>query len=95
MICNLHVEIHSFTYTHVHLLLSVSRETGMRMWYICRKGIRSCRFFELKWNKTADGAISQIKEKNYPQVFEAYGSDILLVGINYDAESKKHECMIE
>ncbi len=50
---------------------------------------------ELKWNKTADGAISQIKEKKYPQVFEGYGSDILLVGINYDAESKKHECMIE
>ena len=50
---------------------------------------------ELKWNKTADGAISQIKAKKYPQIFESYRCDILLVGINYDVESKKHECMIE
>jgi hypothetical protein len=50
---------------------------------------------ELKWNKTADGAIAQIKEKNYPQVFDGFGSDILLVGINYDEKTKKHSCRIE
>ncbi|XCP83954.1 AAA family ATPase [Roseburia hominis] len=50
---------------------------------------------ELKWNRTEEGAISQIKKKNYPQVLEGFGSDILLVGINYDVKSKKHTCMIE
>jgi hypothetical protein len=50
---------------------------------------------ELKWNKTADGAIAQIKEKNYPQAFDGFGSDILLVGINYDEKTKKHSCRIE
>ncbi len=50
---------------------------------------------ELKWNKSAKGAINQIKEKNYVQVIENYGGDILLVGINYDKDTKKHECMIE
>jgi hypothetical protein len=50
---------------------------------------------ELKWNKTSDGAIAQIKEKNYPQVFDGFGSDILLVGINYDAKTKEHNCRIE
>ena len=50
---------------------------------------------ELKWNKSAEGAIGQIKERNYPQVFEGYGSDILLVGINYDEKTKRHECVIE
>ncbi len=50
---------------------------------------------ELKWNKSAEGAIRQIKERNYPQVFEGYGSDILLVGINYDEKTKRHECVIE
>ena len=50
---------------------------------------------ELKWNKSAEGAIGQIKERNYPQVFEEYGSDILLVGINYDEKTKRHECVIE
>jgi RecB family endonuclease NucS len=50
---------------------------------------------ELKWNKSAEGAIAQIKNRNYPQVLEGFGSDILLVGINYDEKSKKHTCMIE
>ncbi len=50
---------------------------------------------ELKWNKSSEGAIKQIKECNYPQVFEGYGSDMLLVGINYDVHSKKHTCSIE
>jgi hypothetical protein len=50
---------------------------------------------ELKWNKTAEGAIAQIKNKKYPQVFEGFGSEILLVGVNYDEKSKKHTCVIE
>jgi hypothetical protein len=50
---------------------------------------------ELKWNKTSDSAIAQIKEKKYPQVFDGFGTDILLVGINYDAKTKEHSCRIE
>ncbi len=50
---------------------------------------------ELKWNKTAAGAIRQIRERRYPQVLEKFTHDILLVGINYDAETKKHTCQIE
>lgn len=50
---------------------------------------------ELKWDKSAEGAIAQIKEKKYVQAIEKYGGDILLVGINYDRKSKKQECIIE
>ena len=50
---------------------------------------------ELKWNKTKDGAIQQIKDRDYPHVLKEYGSDLLLVGINYDEKSKKHTCKIE
>lgn len=50
---------------------------------------------ELKWNKTAEGAISQIKEKEYMQEIENYGGRLLLVGINYDVKSKRHTCRIE
>ncbi len=50
---------------------------------------------ELKWNRTAEGAISQIKNNDYPQALKDYGGDILLVGINYDAKSKRHTCKIE
>lgn len=50
---------------------------------------------ELKWNKTEKGAIKQIKNRDYPQALKDYGGDILIVGINYDAKSKKHTCKIE
>ncbi len=40
-------------------------------------------------------AISQIRERNYPKVLEKYGGEILLVGINYDAKTKEHTCVIE
>ena len=50
---------------------------------------------ELKWNKTAKSAIEQIKEKQYFKTVENYTGDILLVGINYDKDTKKHSCEIE
>ena len=50
---------------------------------------------ELKYNKDADTAIKQIKEKKYPSGFENYIDNLLLVGINYDKESKIHDCVIE
>lgn len=50
---------------------------------------------ELKWNKTSDGALNQIKQKNYPEIVKQLSGDVLLVGINYDEKTKKHECTIE
>ena len=42
-----------------------------------------------------DYAINQIKQKNYPSKLTDYTGDILLVGINYDKETKEHTCEIE
>ena len=50
---------------------------------------------EMKWNKSAESAIEQIKNNNYPAVLQNYGGDILLVGINYSDKEKKHNCIIE
>ncbi|MBR6245620.1 AAA family ATPase [bacterium] len=50
---------------------------------------------ELKWNKDADTAIKQIKEKRYPAVLENYLDNLLLVGVNYDKNTKVHDCVIE
>ena len=50
---------------------------------------------ELKYDKSVDGAIEQIKEKRYAKALESYSGKILLVGINYDKVSKKHSCKIE
>ena len=55
---------------------------------------RPALVIELKWNKSAIGAIAQIKEKQYASWIEGYTGDILLVGINYN-EDKEHECAIE
>ena len=50
---------------------------------------------ELKYDKDAETAITQIKNKNYPKVFENYLDNLLLVGVNYDKTTKVHECVID
>ena len=50
---------------------------------------------ELKWDKNAHGAISQIKEKEYVDALKDYHGDLLLAGINYSKKTKKHSCVIE
>ena len=61
-------------------------------------GYRPAMVVELKYNKSADSAIQQIKENRYQGALSGYKDKILLVGINYDAdgEDKKHHiCVIE
>ncbi len=56
---------------------------------------------ELKWNKDADTAIEQIKEKQYVESLNGYSGEVVLVDVNYAAgkdgagEFKKHEFRIE
>ena len=49
---------------------------------------------ELKWNKDAKAAIAQIKERKYLQALKDYQGNVLLVGVNYNQQSKEHECKI-
>lgn len=53
----------------------------------------------MKWDKSAEGAIAQIKKRNYPAAIKEFGGEILLVGINYDKDApvgeRKHTCVIE
>ena len=54
---------------------------------------------ELKWNKSAQAAIEQIKQRKYPEALRGWGGDILLVGVNYDRDApagqRKYDCAIE
>ena len=50
---------------------------------------------ELKWNQGADTAITQIREKRYPDSLRDYYGEILLVGISYGKKTKEHSCVIE
>ena len=63
---------------------------------IPRKNVDSpALVIELKYDKGTKAAINQIKDKNYPQKIAEYTGDILLVGINYDKDTKQHKCQIE
>lgn len=50
---------------------------------------------ELKSNRNARAAISQIRRREYPAKIAEYTGNILLVGINYDKKKKQHTCRIE
>ena len=50
---------------------------------------------ELKWDKSAEGAIRQIREKHYTDALKEYHGNLLLVGINYEKDTKTHTCVIE
>lgn len=50
---------------------------------------------ELKWNKSAESALKQIQDKHYTHSLESYTGKILLVGINYNPQTKEHQCIIE
>lgn len=57
--------------------------------------IKPAVIVELKYDRSVRSAISQIREKQYPQVLEGYSGEIVLVGVNYDKDSKEHSCVIE
>ena len=63
---------------------------------IPRKNVDSpALVIELKVNKDAESAIDQIRRKEYPIKVQEYADRLLLVGINYDRETKQHTCRIE
>ena len=62
---------------------------------IPRKNVESPAIvLELKYDKDADSAIDQILRKQYPAKVAQHADDLLLVGVNYDKETKTHTCKI-
>ena len=52
---------------------------------------------ELKYDKSVDTALMQIKDRRYTQALEGHAGEVLLVGVNYDKDDKNrpHSCAIE
>ena len=52
---------------------------------------------ELKYDKSADSAIRQIKDRDYVRGLKDYSGEVLLVGVSYDSHdgNKLHSCVIE
>jgi hypothetical protein len=63
---------------------------------IPRKNVESPAIVvELKFKQDVDAAIDQIKRRQYPAKVVQYTDNLLLVGINYDRDTKQHTCHIE
>lgn len=60
-----------------------------------RTSLKPALVLELKWDKTAEGAISQINKKEYTSALKEYKGNIFLVGISYEKKNKKHQCRIK
>ena len=50
---------------------------------------------ELKWDKSARGALEQVKDREYVEALKEYKGNLLMVGVNYDKKTKTHTCVIE
>ena len=50
---------------------------------------------ELKWDKPADAAIDQTRERRYAEATCGLDVPVLLVGVSYDPKTKEHACRIE
>lgn len=63
--------------------------------FIPRRNVdRPAMVIELKCNNNADAAIDQILRKEYQSKVMEYTDNLLLIGINYDKNTKKHTCNI-
>lgn len=65
--------------------------------YLPKKGVnKPAMVVELKWDKDANSAIKQIKDKHYTKHLLDFSGELLLVGINYDKKNAgEYECEIE
>jgi hypothetical protein len=59
------------------------------------KSPRPAIVVELKYDKSAQGAIDQIRRKNYPASLKGFSKRIILLGVNYNKAEAKHEVELE
>lgn len=64
--------------------------------YLPRRGDPApALLIELKWDRSSEVAIAQVRDRDYPAVLRDWGGPILLVGVTYERKSKRHVCRIE
>ena len=89
----------AYYYAHNDYIIHRELATGKGfadLVFIPRRNVESpALVVELKYNKDADSAIDQIKRKQYPVKIQQYTDNLLIVGINYDPQTKTHTCHIE
>jgi len=89
----------AYYYAHSDYIFHREFQTGLGfadLVLIPRKNVsKPAVIVELKYGHSADEAIDQIKARHYSDKVAEHTGDILLVGINYDRDTKEHSCQIE
>lgn len=67
----------------------------MRYRRVRRYSDKPAMIVELKYGKSAKEAIGQIKDREYVKGVEGCEGKVLLVGVNYERETREYECLIE
>ena len=49
-----------------------------------RKSMLPALVIELKWDKSSEGVMQQINERDYPVILKDYVDGVVLVGIDYE-----------
>ncbi len=59
--------------------------------------LKPALLIELKWNKSTNKAITQVKDLQYAEILRQYDyyGEFLIIGINYSTKTGRHECRIE
>lgn len=84
--CTILVAYYSAKSYYMNPLLEMPTGKGFAdVVYLPRRNVdKPALVVELKWNKSAEGAIAQIQKRKYASWIENYTGGILLVGISYD-----------
>ena len=77
------------------LLSIVQMPMGIPVATVAIDGADNAAILAAQMIALSDAALAQIKEKQYGNALKDYHGNLLLVGINYDKSTKKHECVIE
>ncbi len=59
--------------------------------------LKPALLIELKWNKSTNKAITQVKDLQYAEILRQYDyhGEFVIIGINYSTKTGRHECRIE
>lgn len=87
--------IYIYARNHYTIIREMPAGKGYADMVFIPKSDKKAMIVELKWDKEANTALNQIKEKKYPKVLEKYKDNLLIVGITYDVKTKKYICKIE
>ncbi len=82
-------------YYHIFRELPTGKGFADMVFVPLKKSNKPAIVVEFKYDKDAEGAISQIYKKNYPEKLRGLSRDIVLVGVNYDLKASTHEVIFD